>query len=274
MVDGVNGRRLEGNYFKPLQPGVKKSDLQDEIQKALLEKFDENKDGTLQANEAEKHNKSVELTGEDFDNFVNEMGFSPEDIPDTVILLGEDKSKAIVTYKDSEGNVQVDTYDMETKRRTETKLIQDGVERTIKYNEDGTSTEIRGAVTTVYDSQGRVIKKTTDRGSGGKEVVEYTYEGDSTTPSETKTTFNPGGLSTNPTETAEVAEQGTEPVTHQEEEANDAEFEPQRNAQGQMISYAKNGESFRATARRLGFEPGTPEYDAFVKANSNAAKKG
>ena len=37
--------------------------------------------------------------------------------------------------------------------------------------------------------------------------------------------------------------------------------------------FAKNGETFNQTAKRLGFEEGTPEYEEFVKANPEAAQK-
>lgn len=41
--------------------------------------------------------------------------------------------------------------------------------------------------------------------------------------------------------------------------------------QQQLTTYAKNGESFKATAKRLGFEEGTEDYAKFVQANSDAA---
>jgi len=42
---------------------------------------------------------------------------------------------------------------------------------------------------------------------------------------------------------------------------------------GNLITYPKEGESFKKTAERLGFKPGTPEYEEFVKANPLAGKR-
>lgn len=44
-------------------------------------------------------------------------------------------------------------------------------------------------------------------------------------------------------------------------------------SQDDIITYAKNGESFDKTAERLGFIKGTPEYEEFLDANKNAAKR-
>ena len=46
--------------------------------------------------------------------------------------------------------------------------------------------------------------------------------------------------------------------------------QPQEEAKKDIITYAKEGETFDATAKRLGFEKGTAEYETFVKANQKA----
>lgn len=46
--------------------------------------------------------------------------------------------------------------------------------------------------------------------------------------------------------------------------------QPQKEAKKDIITYAKEGETFDATAQRLGFKKGTAEYEAFVKANQKA----
>lgn len=64
------------------------------------------------------------------------------------------------------------------------------------------------------------------------------------------------------------------PVTkleHQNTGLDKTKYEFDEN--GNLITYAKEGESFKKTAERLGFTPGTPEYDEFVKANPQAAKR-
>ena len=73
-------------------------------------------------------------------------------------------------------------------------------------------------------------------------------------------------------EEAAAAEDAEEDAAQAEESENTPEIK--RNAKGEMISYAKNGESFKQTAERLGFKPGTPEYEAFAEANKTAAKQG
>ena len=68
-------------------------------------------------------------------------------------------------------------------------------------------------------------------------------------------------------------EDGTTTVTMKDGEDGEA-VEVQYDSEGNLISHAKSGESFKKTAARLGFKSGTPEYEAFVKANQSAAKKG
>ena len=67
-------------------------------------------------------------------------------------------------------------------------------------------------------------------------------------------------------------EDGSKTTTMQDEGGEPVEIK--YNADGNIVTYAKNGESFKQTAARLGFTPGTPEYEAFVNANSSASKKG
>ena len=66
-------------------------------------------------------------------------------------------------------------------------------------------------------------------------------------------------------------EQPTVQAEEQEEEPAEEHAEEAPVDKGKV--YAKNGETFDQTAKRLGFEKGTEEYNEFVKANPQAAKK-
>ena len=44
-------------------------------------------------------------------------------------------------------------------------------------------------------------------------------------------------------------------------------------SEGNLIIYPLEGETFKKTAERLGFKPGTPEYTEFVNANPQAGKR-
>lgn len=81
-----------------------------------------------------------------------------------------------------------------------------------------------------------------------------------------------GADETEDAEDAAAAKDAADDAAQAEESENTPEVK--RNAKGEMISYAKNGESFKQTAERLGFKPGTPEYEAFAEANKTAAKQG
>ena len=81
-----------------------------------------------------------------------------------------------------------------------------------------------------------------------------------------------GADETEESENAAAAKDAEDDAAQAEESENTPEIK--RNAKGEMISYAKNGESFKQTAERLGFKPGTPEYEAFAEANKTAAKQG
>lgn len=62
-------------------------------------------------------------------------------------------------------------------------------------------------------------------------------------------------------------------VTVQENE-NSEPVELHYDDDGNIISHAKEGETFAQTAKRLGIEKGSPEYEKFKELNSRAAKKG
>ncbi len=47
----------------------------------------------------------------------------------------------------------------------------------------------------------------------------------------------------------------------------------EHDSEGNLITYPLEGETFKKTAERLGFKPGTPEYEEFAKANSQSAKR-
>ena len=52
-----------------------------------------------------------------------------------------------------------------------------------------------------------------------------------------------------------------------------SEESPQTEEKKDLITYAKNGETFKQTAERLGFKTGTPEYEEFLNANAQASKR-
>ena len=52
-----------------------------------------------------------------------------------------------------------------------------------------------------------------------------------------------------------------------------SEESPQTEEKKDLITYAKNGETFKQTAERLGFKTGTPEYEEFLNANAQANKR-
>lgn len=54
---------------------------------------------------------------------------------------------------------------------------------------------------------------------------------------------------------------------------NKADIELEKDSNGNIITYPKEGETFKKTAERLGFKPGTPEYEEFKKANAEAGKR-
>ena len=47
----------------------------------------------------------------------------------------------------------------------------------------------------------------------------------------------------------------------------------EHDSDGNLITYPKEGLTFKEQAKLLGFEPGTPEYEEFVKANPGAEKR-
>lgn len=73
--------------------------------------------------------------------------------------------------------------------------------------------------------------------------------------------------------TVKQNDSGEAVVTIQENE-NSEPVEIHYDENGNIISHAKEGESFAQTAKRLGIEKGTPEYEKFKELNSKAAKKG
>ena len=67
------------------------------------------------------------------------------------------------------------------------------------------------------------------------------------------------------------AELKQEEAAKQLKEGETAESTPTEEAKKETTVYAEYGESVDATAKRLGFEKGTDEYNKFLAANSEAA---
>lgn len=59
-----------------------------------------------------------------------------------------------------------------------------------------------------------------------------------------------------------------------QENENSEPVKLQVDEEGNVISYAKNGESFKMTAKRLGIPTDGPEYEKFKELNEKASKKG
>lgn len=137
-------------------------------------------------------------------------------------------------------------------------------------------TVTRGAVTTEYeyDESGNVSKEVTTNQDG----TTITKEGEKTTTvsPDGKTVIDEGNthteiLASGREITTVTGENGEKTVTVKD---GDNTAELKYDEQGNILSNAKKGESFEQTARRLGIEPNTPEYNQFKELNAQAANKG
>ncbi len=81
---------------------------------------------------------------------------------------------------------------------------------------------------------------------------------------------SPGGEPqpiTSPAQNSEASETTSDNTTKQDL----SQYE--HDSDGNVITYPKEGLTFKQQAKLLGFEPGTPEYEEFVKANPDAEKR-
>ncbi len=260
-------------------------------------------DGVLSNREAKKVLKDINLKNiqtEELFQFLQEAELDSNNVDSSFYSLFDDVEAVNVKYKkNSDGNVITSSFNAETGAKIQDIIESENETRTICYGEDGkpVSEEIKkGALTTSKDALGRVVNQTTNKGNGLCETVAYEYEGDSTTPSKITTTkpdgtiietdgegnpINPSEIDAaaeaeNPNQTvfengrimiktengATIQEPGKDPV--------EIKYDADRN----ILSNAKNGETFAQTAKRLGIMPNTPEFDKFKELNQKAAKNG
>ncbi len=320
---GKNGQKVD---LDKLKEGIKQND----INKAIFEKFDENNNGILDEDEIENIKKFVaqygkdgvlskreagkvlkEINAQNIDReelytFLESIQAESEDIEESFYSLFDYTEALNVKYKkDSNGFEKISSYNRETGALIQ-EYYDNGTEaRTVSYNTDGSIAQeeiVKGAKTTVKDGQGRVLKETINKGNGFSEVVEYEYEGDSTTPSKITKTGMDGSVVTDGSGKV-ISEDGsaetpeTKVPPQNEDGANQTVLDNGRiitktengttiqdpggepvsvkyDKDGNILSNAKNGETFDQTAERLGIKKGTPEYEKFRELNAKAAKNG
>lgn len=260
-------------------------------------------DGVISNREAKKILKNQGLENSqknELFEFLKNIQASSDDIERSFYSLYDNGVKAVnVVYKkDENGFVKTSSFNRETGAVIQENFNNGVQDRTVHYDSEGNVTgEVikQGAKTTEKDAGGRVLKETIEKGNGLKETVQYEYDGNGTTPSKITKTAADGsvvvtdgnGNPINPptaeehtevddgrtvfengrvlvkTETgATIQEPGKEPV------------EIKYDADGNILSGAKEGETFDMTAKRLGIEKGTPEYEKFKELNEKASKNG
>lgn len=295
---GITENSKNSAIFKKLDTNnngvLEKSEL--EALQTNLAPFAE--DGVVTDKEAKKLLKSYGLTdtkASEFFEFLQSVGASADEVQDCFYSLFDDREAVNIKYKpDENGFVRTSSRDAKSGAVIQ-ENYDNGVEsRTIYYDGDNVSYEeiVRGAKTTVKDSKGRILKETVDKGGGLSEVTEYEYDGDGTEPAkvttkkmsggeeiqeppveevpakkspvenENKTVFENGRTLTKTEDGATLQDEGGEPVNIKYDK------------DGNILSAAKEGETFTQTAERLGIKKGTPEFKKFKELNAQAAKRG
>lgn len=231
-----------------------------------------------------------------------------------ISLGGDNFAINIEYQADENGNINSSLYNMDGKKISDTVKDKNSVEYTTVYSEDGTISHYerkQGSVTEFIDTSNRLLKKEITKAEGIQDTVSYEYAENETKPyKETSvladgtitikgknytTTVKSDGtiVSDDPQFNPPVAEEehngqklpsGRILITEQDENGNSVTYikenensEPVRiryDKDGNILSNAKEGESFARTAKRLGIEKDTPEYEKFKELNKKAAKKG
>lgn len=231
-----------------------------------------------------------------------------------ISLGGDSFAINIEYQPDENGNINSSLYNMDGKKISDTVKYKNSVKLSTVYYEDGRIShyeKTQGAVKEFIDTSNRILKKEITKADGVTDAVFYDYADGETQPyKETlvqadgtitvkeqgyTTTVNPDGsiVSDNPelnvpTEDENNGSQklssGRILITEQDENGNSVTYikenensEPVKiryDEDGNILSNAKEGESFARTAKRLGIEKGTPEYEKFKELNKRAAKKG
>lgn len=256
------------------------------------------KDGVVTNREAKKLLKSYGLNdakAAEFFEFLQNAGTSAEEVQDCFYSLFGDREAVNIKYKpDEQGFVRTSSRDVQSGAVIQ-ENYNNGIEsRTVYYDGDNVSYEeiVRGTKTIVKDSSGRVLKETVDKGNGLSEVTEYEYDGDGTEPVNVTVKKMSGGeeIQEPPVEETHVedaqVENGNKTVfdngrtlikTEDGAILQDEGGEPvniKYDKEGNILSTAKEGETFTQTAERLGIKKDTPEFEKFKELNAEAAKKG
>lgn len=231
-----------------------------------------------------------------------------------ISLGGDNFAINIEYQADENGNINSSLYNMDGKKISDTVKDKNSVEFTTVYSEDGTISHYerkQGSVREFIDTSNRLVKKEITKAEGVQDTVLYEYAENEAKPyKETlvladgtitvkengyTTTVKSDGtiVSDDPQFNPPVAEEehngqklpsGRILITEQDENGNSVTYikenensEPVRiryDKYGNILSNAKEGESFARTAKRLGIEQDTPEYEKFKELNKKAAKKG
>ena len=133
--------------------------------------------------------------------------------------------------------------------------------KTTVMHADGTITVEENGVTTNYNPDGTIIEP-------DNEILDNEHVEDSDGQAQNTVKLDNGRILT-----MKEDENGNAVVTIQENE-NSEPVEIHYDENGNIISHAKEGETFAQTAKRLGIEKGTPEYEKFKELNAKAAKNG
>ena len=133
--------------------------------------------------------------------------------------------------------------------------------KTTVMHPDGTITVEENGVTTNYNPDGTIIEP-------DNEILDNEHVEDSDGQTQNTVKLDNGRILT-----MKEDENGNAVVTIQENE-NSEPVGIHYDENGNIISHAKEGETFSQTAKRLGIEKGTPEYEKFKELNAKAAKNG
>ena len=181
---------------------------------SIFKKFDKDHNNILDAQEladakaaikeaAEKH-KSTNMGKREATNFLGEdyKGTNAQkDILEFLNIIGSSTDTVESAYTDSKGNTTVVYNHDDSKSQLTENYIKDGENSVLSskvynnddgskltetYEKDGktlkSKTLVQGSVTTEFDPQNpdKPISKTTDKGAGLKEIVQYSYNEDGT----------------------------------------------------------------------------------------------
>ncbi len=195
---------------------------EDEVQELVNSLGNYAQDGKITRREAGKFLKENGLKGEmkkkEALKFLQQFSILSDNIENTTMSEWKDGTQIInVEYKPDENGVKITEFiNKENGELYGKKTVKDGktvtqfytpdgklskeiteensVKTIVQYDENGNITSVvrqKGSVTEFLNSEGRVVKKETDKGSNNKEIVEYEYDSDGNVVK--TTTTNPDG---------------------------------------------------------------------------------